>query len=236
MSITATFDWERKQGVLIARVGGRIDSIAAYDFEMSVNQNVGDEEKALLFDMQNVSFISSSGLRVCLLTAKRFNSPGLLFGLCSLPTTVAEVMGISGFDQIIPIYRTEQLALEACVGAPVTVQSQQETESDSDAKEDKAVPPELPKDDVMQRLEVNTEIDFGVLKDNIADITAYTIAKYEYSKGVTLASAAKSKASREVHEELWKIAERMKKYRAQIIAEMFEAAEDTLEVHMQGGG
>ncbi len=251
--MTPTFTWERKQGVLIARICGRIDSVAAYDFELSTNKNVSDDEKRLIFDMQDVTFISSSGLRVCLLTAKRFNHPGMAFGLCSLPQLVSEVMGISGFDQIIPIYPTEASAFGAFLGqsagavqeppqdevagelstgtSPATELPPDVTDVRTAGTGAPATATEEPRNELMHQLEINLRINFGTMRDSIGDITAYSIEKYEYSEGVTLSPAAKTKASDEVHAALWLIAERLKKHRLQAISDMFEAAEATLKGH-----
>lgn len=209
-SMSITIDWDRDGDVLFAEVHGRVDSNNAFDFELAIRDNVQDDDANLVFDLEGVTFMSSSGLRICLLTAKKYNKPGMSFGICSLPEPVREVMKISGFDQIIAIYRSQSEAISAMTGAA----------TDTEARETKS--------EELRAPEVREEIDFGIVKDNIIDIANYTIEKYEYRENVALDERVRTKAVGEVHAVLWKIAERLTACRQKVLQDMFEAAEDTL--------
>ena len=208
--MSITINWERNAGVLFAEVRGRVDSNSAFDFELEIRDSVRDEDVNLVFDLENVTFMSSSGLRICLLTAKRYNNPGMSFGICSLPEPIREVMKISGFDQIIAIYRSRSEAIGAMTG----------TATESEAREAAG--------EQLRAPEVRDEIDFGIVKDNIIDIVTYTIEKYEYREDVALDERLKERAVGEVQAVLWKIAERLTACRQKVLQDMFEAAEDTL--------
>ena len=103
--------WERIQGILIAIILGRIDSSNADEFQRALETGINSTDQALLLDVERVSYISSAGLRISLIMAKKFNEPGKQFGICSLSDPVREIISASGFDQIIPIYESQDAAI-----------------------------------------------------------------------------------------------------------------------------
>ena len=111
MSVNVT--WERKGGILIGALEGRIDGSNAGDFQSALESGIGAEDNALVLDFEKVSFISSAGLRVGLVMARKFNEPGKMFGVCTLPEPVREVVAVSGFDQIISVYGSQDEAVRA---------------------------------------------------------------------------------------------------------------------------
>ena len=94
---------EEKNGTLISHVAGRVDSANAREFDQALNSAIGDHKNVLL-DLGDLSYISSSGLRILLLLAKSLRARGAKFALCSLSGPIREVFEISGFDQIITIF------------------------------------------------------------------------------------------------------------------------------------
>ena len=67
----------------------------------------------MILDLQNLSYISSAGLRVILLISKQLQGKGATFGVCSLSNAISEVFQISGFDKIIPTHAAQADALSA---------------------------------------------------------------------------------------------------------------------------
>ena len=72
---------------------------------------MGAEDRALILDFEHVSYINSSGLRVCLRIAKRCKDSGTEFGICKLSDPTQDIVVISGFDQVIPIFESRTRAL-----------------------------------------------------------------------------------------------------------------------------
>ncbi len=105
--------WERKDGVLIAVLAGRIDGNNADVLQDTLEFGIGPEDKSLILDFEGVTFISSAGLRVGVIIAWKFKDPGKQFGVCTLTDPVREVITISGFDQIINIYASQAEAIRA---------------------------------------------------------------------------------------------------------------------------
>jgi len=104
---------ETRNGALIARAEGRIDGANARDFESAVQTAVRDCEGAVIIDCENLSYISSAGLRAILLIAKTLGKRQVKFALCSLSEPIAEIFQISGFDQIISTHSSRDEALAA---------------------------------------------------------------------------------------------------------------------------
>ncbi len=104
---------ERRDGVLTARVSGRIDGSNAVRFEEAVRTAMEESDRAVLIDCADLSFISSAGLRVVLLTAKTLMGRNAGFALCSMSEPIREVFRISGFDSIVAIHPTGEEALAA---------------------------------------------------------------------------------------------------------------------------
>ena len=106
---------ERDGSVIIVKPRGRLDSSAAKSAEEQLTAALGSGEPHLAIDMSGLDYISSAGLRVMLLVAKKvqqLNGKLALFGL--LPN-VREVFRVSGFDTILQI-RDDRAAALAAVG------------------------------------------------------------------------------------------------------------------------
>ena len=104
---------EREGGTLIAKTGGRVDGTNASEFQDALKDAIGADDKAVILDFEDLSYISSAGLRVILLTAKDMRTANVKFAVCSLSQSVRDVFTISGFDQIIDIHDDQQAARSA---------------------------------------------------------------------------------------------------------------------------
>ena len=92
---------------------GHIDSSNADRFQRIVESGIDSEDQALILDFERVFFISSAGLRISLIISRKFNELGKKFGVCTLSDPIRNVLAISGFDQIIPIYESQAAAINA---------------------------------------------------------------------------------------------------------------------------
>ena len=105
--------WERKDDILIGMLIGHIDSSNADRFQRIVESGIDAEDQALILDFERVFFISSAGLRISLIISRKFNESGKKFGICTISDPIRNVLAISGFDQIIPIYESRDAAINA---------------------------------------------------------------------------------------------------------------------------
>jgi anti-anti-sigma factor len=89
----------------------RLDSGNAAAFEQEVLAAIAGGSNRVLMDFSGLSYISSAGLRVVLLTAKKTKAAGGRLALCSLNDSIREVFVVSGFDNILDIQPDQSAGL-----------------------------------------------------------------------------------------------------------------------------
>jgi anti-anti-sigma factor len=102
-----------KENTTIIALAGRLDSNSAPQFEQQLQDFLVSPHTHLLFDFNNLDYISSAGLRIILNTAKAYKSGRYHFVACSMQEHVQEVFEISGFDSFITIHRSLDESLSA---------------------------------------------------------------------------------------------------------------------------
>lgn len=75
---------------------------------------------------------------------------------------------------------------------------------------------------------IRNSADFNVAGDNIVDIAEFTVEKYEFRNSTTLSAETRERALAEITEVLWQRVEQLRARRQQVLADMFNAAEATL--------
>jgi len=103
----------KKSNITIFVVDGRIDSTTSGILEKALSIAIEGGSKELLLDFQKMDYISSAGLRVLLMTAKKTGKLGGKTVLCTLNPNVKEVFDISGFSAIFNIYNTQDEAIRS---------------------------------------------------------------------------------------------------------------------------
>ena len=94
---------------------GRIDHGAAGQFEQALAPLLAQAEadkRGLVLDLVGVEYISSVGLRVLMIAAKRMRAHGARIGVASLQPVVAEIFAISRFDSILDVSPSVRSAIE----------------------------------------------------------------------------------------------------------------------------
>ena len=92
---------------------GNLDTNTSIDAEKSINSLMAEGADRILFNFADLNFITSSGLRVLLSTAKKLKASGGKMKICGLNQTVQEVFDISGFGSILSLAANEEEALAA---------------------------------------------------------------------------------------------------------------------------
>lgn len=101
---------ENDGGVVIFRLSGRFDSAAAGPAEADFAAVVTGTPR-LAIDLSGVDYISSAGLRVILVTARKVQQASGKLALFGLNPAVRQVFTVSGFDTIISIQPDAAAAL-----------------------------------------------------------------------------------------------------------------------------
>jgi anti-anti-sigma factor len=95
---------------------GRLDTAAVGEIELKFTSHTVPTAKPLLLDMSEVTFVSSLGLRMLLTVAKALDRRGAKTVLLNPQPAVREVLKLSGFDQLMPVYNHEETALAFLAG------------------------------------------------------------------------------------------------------------------------
>jgi anti-anti-sigma factor len=98
--------------VTILQLKGRIDASNAQDAEASLFEYLGSGVQ-LAVDFSELEFISSAGLRIFLMMAKKIKVHQGKLALFALSPVVNEVFEISGFSKILTICPNQEQALQA---------------------------------------------------------------------------------------------------------------------------
>ncbi|MHC5210145.1 MAG: STAS domain-containing protein [Planctomycetota bacterium] len=104
---------QRSGDVLVIAATGRIDSTTSPELDRVVTDAFDAGESSLVIDMAGVDYISSLGLGALLKGAKRAKAGSGRIELCALQPSVLHVFTISGFDRILGIHESRDLAVGA---------------------------------------------------------------------------------------------------------------------------
>ena len=102
---------ERSDGILLAMAEGRVDGANAQEFQGALTDAIESTDRAVVLDLEDITYISSAGLRVILLTARALKRQDAELAVCSLSAPIREVFEISGFDKIIPVRESRSEAI-----------------------------------------------------------------------------------------------------------------------------
>lgn len=105
--------------VSVLSVTGRLDSNTSPEFESRIVSLIDSGEKAIVVNCAELEYISSAGLRVLLLAAKKLKSSGGRIALASLEDHIREVFEITRFTTLFPIHASTEEALEALGAVPL---------------------------------------------------------------------------------------------------------------------
>jgi anti-anti-sigma factor len=96
----------RSGGAVTLAVTGRLDNATSPAFEERVLAHIGAGDTRLIIDLSGLDYISSIGLRVFMLAAKRLAPLGGRMVVCALTPPIKQVFEIAGFPRIFPITAT----------------------------------------------------------------------------------------------------------------------------------
>ena len=102
---------DKHGGVLVVAPRGRVDTTTADELEKRLVQALDAGERRLVIDMAGIEYISSAGLRVLLLVAKKLRTSGGELVLCALGPAVRQVFELAGFLPVFQVLASCEQAL-----------------------------------------------------------------------------------------------------------------------------
>ena len=107
MNITKT----EENGIVEIKISGRLDAATSVEAENTITGVIEEDHKKILINLEDLSYISSAGLRVLLVAAKEMKAKCGKIVLCSMIDSVKSVFEISGFSIIFEICATKEDAI-----------------------------------------------------------------------------------------------------------------------------
>ena len=104
---------ERRDGVLLANVSGRIDPKSAGALETAIAGALQNGDRAVILDFEQLVYIGNTGIRALRIIARILHDRGAALVICSPQGVVAAVFSGSGVDMLVTVHLTRAAALEA---------------------------------------------------------------------------------------------------------------------------
>ena len=95
-----TINVERDFELVTLGITGRLDSTTAPNLEAAINE-LSEDAKELVFDMSELEYISSAGIRVILGAYKKMNSNEGIMRIEKVNDMVFEVFEMTGLSQML---------------------------------------------------------------------------------------------------------------------------------------
>ncbi|MCX6226429.1 MAG: STAS domain-containing protein [Bacteroidia bacterium] len=102
----------RKSGeIRIVHFSGRLDTRTSPDAEFAIDTLLVAGHDKIIINLADTEWISSSGLRVLLVIAKKLSAKSGKLKICQPNEVVKEILDISGFSTILDVCISEVVAL-----------------------------------------------------------------------------------------------------------------------------
>lgn len=88
---------------LTLTLSGRLDAITAMDLDQTLHECNTEDVRALTFDVENVEYVSSAGLRIMLRTTQELDMRGGTCTIAKAPSNLLETFEVTGLMTILHI-------------------------------------------------------------------------------------------------------------------------------------
>ena len=92
--------------ISVIRPQGRLDSSTSPDFEQDLLDRIEAGNHLLVLDFSKLAFVSSAGLRVILLAAKKIKVVGGRLAICAPNKHVKEILDVTGCTTLLDVFPT----------------------------------------------------------------------------------------------------------------------------------
>ena len=101
----------RKGDTVVCTIKGRLDSLSAPDLEKECTTWIEGGTRVLVFDLAELDYVSSAGLRVFIASAKKLKARQGELRFCNIHGMVKEVFGMAGLTTMFSLYDSVEAAL-----------------------------------------------------------------------------------------------------------------------------
>jgi anti-sigma B factor antagonist len=104
---------KRAGNVIIIYFTGKLDVHASADYESEINKLINQEPDChMLFNLDQVEYMSSSGLRIFVSTMRMLKESNRKLKLCNMNNAVKRIFEVVELMDMFEIYETEEEALK----------------------------------------------------------------------------------------------------------------------------
>ena len=97
---------------MILSLSGKLYATTAKTFEDRILGVINGGTQRLVVDLSQLDYVSSSGLRVFIIAAKRLQTVDGKIVLCSMKDHVRQVFDLAGFSSMLSIYGSRDEAIK----------------------------------------------------------------------------------------------------------------------------
>lgn len=112
-SLNVTSQRVEGQSATVLKLAGRLDATTVSQLERALTDAQLSGNRVIVIDLSDLTYVSSSGLRVLLTGRSNARKRGGEVFLCSLRPPVREVFEMVGFTAVFTIFDTLEQATEA---------------------------------------------------------------------------------------------------------------------------
>jgi anti-sigma B factor antagonist len=105
-----------RDGVLVIAAAGDLNAVSCGQLESELTAQAEAGHTRIVLDLGEVRYVSSAGLRVFLVSARRLGKEGS-FVLARPTESVAQILKMTGFDRIVRVEPSVEAAVVAAAGA-----------------------------------------------------------------------------------------------------------------------
>jgi anti-sigma B factor antagonist len=106
-----------QEAVAIVTVSGHLDATTASQLESILMNAYDSGSRLFLLECSRLTYVSSAGLRILLKVYKQINPMKGKLALAALQPHVANIFGLTGFNNIFPMHQTQGEAFRSLTEA-----------------------------------------------------------------------------------------------------------------------
>ncbi|MEN6349313.1 MAG: anti-sigma F factor antagonist [Syntrophomonas sp.] len=97
------------RNTLVVKIKGELDMLVAEQMRQAIDRSLEENNiKNLIFNLEKVTFIDSSGLGVLIGRYKKMSASDGRMYIVGAGPTVEKILFFSGINKLVPMFRTEQ--------------------------------------------------------------------------------------------------------------------------------
>lgn len=106
---------DRMGEILVISPKIRLDAYGASKLDDFIKSNLKDEDHLVILNLEEVTYLSSGGIRTFLESHRILTDKGGTLILCNVKKYPREVLEMAGFDQVFPLYNNLDEAMDSCI-------------------------------------------------------------------------------------------------------------------------